>query len=79
MLQDCESVLTELYGPDMGLDLYKSGGFAVHPDLQGKGVGTAMHKYLAEKQSKKARFGSSVPCYITYVAACYSYPIWQNN
>lgn len=55
MLEAIGSVLAETYGPDKGLELYKTGGFAVHPDYQGKGIGSALHKYVAEKTKKEGK------------------------
>lgn len=48
--------LIKLYGPDAGLRHYRSSSFAVHPDCQGKGIGTVMNKYIYEKVSTGTSF-----------------------
>lgn len=48
-------MLFELYGEDGGLGLWKTCGFAVHPNYQGKGIGSALHKHIATEAQKDGK------------------------
>lgn len=55
-------MLESLYGEDRGLSLWRSDFFAVHPDYQGRGLGTALHNVIAaelKKTNEKWVFGTS--------------------
>jgi GNAT superfamily N-acetyltransferase len=55
-------VLESLYGEDRGLSLWRSDFLAVHPEYQGRGLGTAIHKVIAAelmKSNEKWVFGTS--------------------
>lgn len=47
--------LRELYGDSLGVDLYETAGFAVHPDYQGCGIGTAVHRHIADQAKKDGK------------------------
>lgn len=38
--------LTKIYGPDKGIECFRSTKFAVHPDFQGHGIGRAIHEKM---------------------------------
>lgn len=47
--------LKKLYGEDFGLSQYRSGGFGVHPECQGKGVGRALQAYIVNETTKAGK------------------------
>lgn len=49
MFPQVDAELLKLYGEDCGLEFHKTGGFAAHPDYQGRGIGSALHQYIANE------------------------------
>lgn len=56
--------LVGLYGETAGTQYYRSFDFAVHPDYQGKGIGSALHRYVAEKVSQYSCNWESHPSWL---------------
>lgn len=50
-----DTELLSLYGEDRGVEFYKTSGFAVHPQYQGRGIGTALHRYIAAEAGKAGK------------------------
>lgn len=49
MFPQVDAELLKLYGESCGLEFYKTGGFAVHPAYQGRGIGSALHQHIAKE------------------------------
>lgn len=55
MTAGIDALLAKMYGESRGVEHFSTGGLAVHPDYQFKGIGSALHRYIADQASDQGK------------------------